>query len=106
MNAISDLSELKNIGENYILYFYSNDDPYHKHLISILDNVQNRIKIKIIGIDADYFKKKTEKHNISFVPQILFFRNKKQVKRIYTKINSKNILKGVNYVFEKNQINR
>lgn len=85
MIFIIDPKEIKVSRCVYGLYFYASWMPFHKKMLNMISNIEEKYKDKSINfyaIDTDNYKDICKKYEVTSIPYIIVGKNGKEVKRI------------------------
>lgn len=66
---------------NTLIYFYANWMPFHHRMMNVIKKLDES-ECTILVVDVDSFKEFTKANNITNVPTFVFYKNKKEVKKI------------------------
>lgn len=75
-------TELNTAAPNLALYFYVSYMPQHPIMMDLIDTIEEKHKLKIDAIDADYFDGLCRRFEIKSVPTLIFLRDGKVVERL------------------------
>jgi hypothetical protein len=91
---LNDFKDLKI--ENCIVYFYINDNFFHKKIKSIFIEVKN---VNIYFINIEKFREYIKIYNLRSVPTILFFKNKREKLRLQNIVSRNEIIKHISDIY-------
>lgn len=73
-----------NIGvSNLVLYFYLSHMPQHPVMMDLIDAIEEKNKLKIDAIDAEYFEGLCRRFEIKSVPTLIFLKDGKISGRLF-----------------------
>jgi thioredoxin-related protein len=86
-------------------YFYSTTMPFHKKMIKMVSQVENKFKLSFLAIDTDYFITTPIRFNLDSVPVIIIYQNSKEIYRINGMVDTQNFIEIYSTIIKKGNEN-
>ena len=87
------------------LYFYSTTMPFHKKMIKMVSQVENKFKLSFLAIDTDYFITTHIRFNLDSVPVIIIYQHSKEIYRINGMVDTQNFIEIYSTIIKKGNEN-